>query len=38
MRSLDAPDRAEVQRAAERAVAAAGGGPLVVSMTVLSAR
>jgi SAM-dependent methyltransferase len=38
MRSLDAPDRAEVQQAAERAVAAAGGGPLVVSMTVLSAR
>ena len=38
MRSLEAPDRAEVQRAAERAVAAAGGGPLVVSMTVLSAR
>jgi ubiquinone/menaquinone biosynthesis C-methylase UbiE len=38
MRSLDAPDRAEVQRAAEQAVAAAGGGPLVVSMTVLAAR
>ena len=32
MRSLDTGDRAEVQRAAERAVAAAGGGPLVVSM------
>jgi SAM-dependent methyltransferase len=38
MRSLDTADRVEVQRAAERAVAAAGGGPLVVSMTVLAAR
>jgi hypothetical protein len=38
MRSLEDGDRAEVQRAAERAVAAAGGGPLVVSMTVLAAR
>jgi SAM-dependent methyltransferase len=38
MRSLDTGDRAAVQCAAERAVAAAGGGPLVVSMTVLAAR
>ncbi len=35
MRSLDPPRRAEVRRTAERAVA--GTGPLVVSMTVLTA-
>ena len=35
MRSLDAPGRNEVRRAAERAVA--GTGPLVVSMVVLAA-
>ena len=39
MRSLDAPDRAAVRRAAEQAVAAAAGPmmPLVVSMVVLTA-
>jgi SAM-dependent methyltransferase len=39
MRSLDAPDRAAVRRAAEQAVAAAVGPamPLVVSMVVLTA-
>ena len=38
MRSLDPPDRAAVRRVAERAVAAAAGtGPLVVSMVVLTA-
>ena len=38
MRSLDAPGRAAVRRAAEQAVAAAAGGqPLVVSMVVLTA-
>jgi len=39
MRSLDAPGRAAVRRAAEQAVAAAAGPtmPLVVSMVVLSA-
>ena len=35
MRELDAPGRAAVRRAAERAVA--GAGPLVVTMTVLTA-
>ena len=38
MRSLDAPGRAAVRRAAEQAVAAAAGAaPLVVSMVVLTA-
>ena len=38
MRSLDAPGRAAVRRAAEQAVAAvAGAGPLVVSIVVLTA-
>jgi len=38
MRSLDAPGRAAVRRAAKRSVAAAAGsGPLVVSMVVLTA-
>jgi SAM-dependent methyltransferase len=38
MRSLDAPGRAAVRRAAEQAVAAAAGGqPLVVSIVVLTA-
>jgi hypothetical protein len=38
MRSLDAPSRAAVRRAAEQAVtAAAGDRPLVVSMVVLTA-
>ena len=41
MRSLDAPGRAAVRRAAEQAVAARPAGaeaePLVVSMTVLTA-
>ena len=38
MRSLDAPGRAAVRRAAEQAVAAvAGASPLVVSMAVLTA-
>ncbi len=36
MRSLDAPGRAAVRRAAEQAVAAVAG-PLVVSMVVLTA-
>jgi len=38
LRTLDAPDRAEVHRAAEQAVAATGAtGPLTVEMTVLTA-
>ena len=38
LRTLDAPDRAEVHRAAEQAVAATGAtGPLAVEMTVLTA-
>ena len=37
MRSLDAPGRGAVRRAAEQAVAAVTAGPLVVSMVVLTA-
>jgi hypothetical protein len=37
LRSLDGPGRAAVRRAAERAVAGTGAGPLVVSMLVLTA-
>jgi SAM-dependent methyltransferase len=39
LRALDAPSQAAVRRAAERAVAASGAtGPLIVEMTVLTAR
>jgi SAM-dependent methyltransferase len=38
LRSLDKPAREAVRQAAERAVARAGAGPLVVSMLVLTAR
>jgi len=38
LRALDAPAREEIRRAAERAVASTGAGPLMVPMVILAAR